>query len=50
MLDFPATGQPSFAAVDELVTWHLKMGNIRATPDLKSLVDDSYLKFALSQA
>jgi NitT/TauT family transport system substrate-binding protein len=50
MLDFPANGQPSFAAVDELVAWHLKMGNIRATPDLKSLVDDSYLKYALSQA
>jgi hypothetical protein len=26
------------------------MGNIRAVPDLKSLVDDSYLKYALAQA
>lgn len=49
MLDFPASGQPSFAAVDELVQWHLKMGNIRVAPDLKALVDDSYLKFALAQ-
>jgi hypothetical protein len=49
MLDFPASGQPSFVAVDELVQWHLKMGNIRATPDLKALVDASYLQYALGQ-
>jgi len=49
MLDFPSNGQPSFAAVDELIQWHLKMANIRVTPDLKSLVDDTYLKFALTQ-
>jgi len=50
MLDFPASGEPSFVAVDELVQWHLRMGNIRAVPDLKSMVDDSYLKYALAQA
>lgn len=49
MLDFPANGAPSFVAVDELVRWHLRMGNIRNAPDLGSLVDASYLQYALSQ-
>lgn len=49
MLDFPASGAPSFVAVDELVQWHLKMGNIRAQPDLRALVDDSYLQAAHAQ-
>ncbi|MBG9390491.1 ABC transporter substrate-binding protein [Caenimonas aquaedulcis] len=49
MLDFPANGAPSFAGVDELVQWHLRMGNIRAAPDLRALQDDSYLKAALAQ-
>jgi len=46
MLDFPADGEPSFTAVDELVQWHLRMGNIRFAPDLKALTDDSYLRYA----
>lgn len=49
MLDFPASGAPSFEAVDELVQWHLKMNNIRTVPDLRTLTDDSYLKAALAQ-
>lgn len=49
MLDFPASGAASFAAIDELVQWHLKMGNIRGTPDMRALVDDSFLKAALAQ-
>lgn len=46
MLDFPVGGAPSFVGVEELVQWHLRMGNIRTQPDLKALVDDSYLSFA----
>jgi NitT/TauT family transport system substrate-binding protein len=49
MLDFPANGAPSFTGVDELVQWHLRMGNIRAVPDLRGLQDDSYLRAALAQ-
>lgn len=50
MLDFPASGAPSFVAVDELIQWHLKMGNIRAVPDLKALTDESFLQYARTQA
>ena len=49
MLDFPAGGAPSFVGVDELVAWHLKMGNIRAVPDLKGLTDNSFLQYAMTQ-
>lgn len=49
MLDFPADGAPSFVAVDELIAWHLKMGNIRQKPDLAGLSDDSFRQYALAQ-
>ena len=49
MLDFPTDGAPSFIAVDELVAWHLRMGNIRQKPDLASLTDDSFRQHALAQ-
>jgi NitT/TauT family transport system substrate-binding protein len=49
MVDLPADGAPSFVAVDELIEWHLKMGNIRARPDLPSLIDDSFRRYALQQ-
>ena len=48
MLDFPADAAPSFVGVDELVAWHLRMGNIRVQPDLAALRDDSFRQAALS--
>jgi NitT/TauT family transport system substrate-binding protein len=49
MVDLPADGQPSFVAVDELVEWHLKMGNIRNRPDLAALTNDSFRRYALQE-
>jgi NitT/TauT family transport system substrate-binding protein len=50
MLDFPADAEPSFVGVDELVSWHLKLGNIRGVPDIKGLTDLSLLKAARALA
>ena len=47
MLDFPADAAPSYVGLDELVDWHLRMGNIRAKPDMASLKDDSFRQQAL---
>jgi NitT/TauT family transport system substrate-binding protein len=49
MVDLPADGAPSFVAVDELIDWHLRMGNIRSRPDLKALTDDSFRNAALQE-
>lgn len=49
MVDLPSDGAPSFVAVDELIEWHLKMGNIRSRPDLQALTDDSFRRFALQE-
>lgn len=49
MVDLPADGQPSFVGVDELVEWHLKMGNIRSRPDLSALTNDSFRRYALQE-
>ena len=44
ILDFPADAAPSFVGVDEFVAWQMKLGNIRAKPDLAALADDSFRK------
>jgi NitT/TauT family transport system substrate-binding protein len=49
MVDLPADGQPSFVGVDELVEWHLKMGNMRSRPDLGALNNDSFRRYALQE-
>jgi NitT/TauT family transport system substrate-binding protein len=49
MVDLPEDGAPSFTGVDELVEWHIKMGNIRARPDLGALTNDSFRRYALQQ-
>jgi NitT/TauT family transport system substrate-binding protein len=49
MVDLPADGAPSFVAVDELIEWHLKLGNIRGRPDIAGLTDDSFRRFALQE-
>lgn len=49
MLDFPVDASASFVGVDELVAWHMRMGNIRQKPDMAALVDDSFRSYALAQ-
>jgi len=49
MVDLPADGAPSFVAVDELIDWHIKLGNMKARPDLKALTDDTFRNFALQE-
>jgi NitT/TauT family transport system substrate-binding protein len=49
MVDFPEDAAPSFTAVDDLIGWHIRLGNIRSKPDLKVLTDDSFRLYALDQ-
>jgi NitT/TauT family transport system substrate-binding protein len=45
----PDDGAPSFTAVPEFAAWLQQIGAIKAQPDLKGLVDDSYRQYAISR-
>jgi NitT/TauT family transport system substrate-binding protein len=45
----PDDGAPSFTAVPEFAAWLQQIGAIKAQPDLKGLVDDSYRQYAIAR-